>query len=85
MLPNNTYMSKVQSDREGVREGTTFDDLSRHEQEALIEYARRTAVAEKKFDKENFASFFKAEHARLSAAQDKSLKAMAAKYVEAAE
>ncbi len=85
MLPNNTYMSKVQSDRKGARERTTFDYLSWHEQEALNEYARRTAVAKKKFDKENFASFFKAEHARLAAAQGKSLKAMAAKYVEAAE
>ena len=78
-------MSKAQSSLVGAREGTAFNDLTRHEQEALIEYARRTAAAEKKIDKKSFASFFKAEHARLAAAQGKSLKAMAAKYVEAAE
>jgi hypothetical protein len=81
-LHNDAYLSLPDSARRRAR-ATRFDDLTPHEQEALIEYARVSAGSETKVGQSYFKAFLQAEHVRQTEIQNKALRAMAVKFVEA--
>lgn len=82
-LHSDAYLSLPHSQREGSARATRFDDLTRNEQIALVEYARRAAASETKIDADYFKSFLAAEQVRHKKIQDKALESMAVKFVEA--
>ncbi len=81
MHPQGSYMKKQSTGR--LMRPPPFADLTRHEQEALIEYARIASSSEIKIDQSYFALYIQTQQARQKATQDAALQKMARQLVEA--
>jgi hypothetical protein len=82
-LHSDAYLSLPHSQREGSARATRFDDLTRKEQIALVEYARRAAASETKVDADYFASFLAAEQVRHKKIQETAQVRLAVNFGEA--